>query len=180
MAGNRCEFALVKERDVLHCRVFKVRHEKWHRTGGHSFERDTIVHGGAVAILPFDRQGRVLMLRQFRPAIREWLLEIPAGTLDDGELPLACAKRELIEETGFAARRWKKLGAIFTAPGFCTEKIHIFEARDLKAAYAKKDDDEFIEVLPMSLASLRRAIRTGKIHDSKTLCALTLLAIWKT
>jgi ADP-ribose pyrophosphatase len=174
MAAKTRDFVLVKERDILQAHVFKVRHENWHCSTGQSFERDTIVHGGAVAILPFDHKGRVLMIRQFRPAIREWLLEIPAGTLDHGETPLACAKRELIEETGFSAKLWKKLGAIFTAPGFCTEKIHLFAASQLKPGHAEQDEDEFIELQPMSLAQLRRAIRSGLVHDSKTLCALTL------
>src|SRR5206468_5168327 len=129
----------------LQSRVFYVRDEKWRGPGGISFQRHTVVHPGAVAILPLDAKGRVLMIRQFRPATGDWMLEIPAGTLEKGEAPLACAKRELIEEIGFAARKWKRLGAVYTAPGFCTEKIHLFKAWDLKPAFAEKDDDEHIE-----------------------------------
>src|SRR5689334_7219666 len=113
------QFKLLKHKTVLQSRVFFVRDEKWRGPGGTHFQRHTVVHPGAVAILPFDVKGRVLMIRQFRPAANDWMLEIPAGTLEKGEAPLACAKRELIEEIGFAARKWKKLGAVFTAPGFC-------------------------------------------------------------
>jgi len=170
------EFALVRQKYVLRSRVFDVRQESWHSADGTSFVRDTIVHRGAVAILPFDRKGRIVLIRQFRPAVREWLLEIPAGTLEKGERPLACAKRELIEETGFTARQWKKLAVIYTTPGFCTETIHLFEARNLRPASGEKDDDEQIEVAAMSMAHVRRAIRLGDICDAKTLSALMCYA----
>jgi ADP-ribose pyrophosphatase len=143
------------------------------------FKRDTIVHPGAVAVLPFDAKGNVILIKQFRPAAKDWLLEIPAGTLEKGEQPLACAKRELIEEIGFAAKKWKKLGAIFTAPGFCTEVIHLFAASDLKAAFAEMDEDEHIEVVTMSLAQIRKAVRAGKIRDAKTLSALHCYNVMK-
>jgi ADP-ribose pyrophosphatase len=173
---GQAEFALVKERYVLRSRVFAVRRESWHEASGNSYQRDTIVHSGAVAILPFDKRGRIVLIRQFRAAVREWLLEIPAGTLERGESPLKCAKRELIEETGFAARTWRKLGCVYTTPGFCTERIHLFEARNLRPATAEKDEDERIEVAAMSLAHIRRAVRAGAICDAKTLAALMCYA----
>lgn len=170
------EFALVKERYVLRSRVFAIRQECWTRSNGASHQRHTIVHPGAVAILPFDQRGRLMLIRQFRPAVREWLLEIPAGTLERGESPRNCAKRELIEETGFAARKWRKLGCIYTAPGYCTERIHLYEARDLRPASAQQDKDEIIELATMSLAHVRRAVRSGEICDAKTLAALMCYA----
>jgi ADP-ribose pyrophosphatase len=81
-------------------------------------------------------RGTYLFIRQFRAAARGWLLESPAGTLEAGESPLACARRELVEEVGFAARKWRKLGSIFVAPGYTTELIHIYEARELLPSFA--------------------------------------------
>jgi ADP-ribose pyrophosphatase len=170
-------FKLVHQKSVLRSRVFEVRAQKWRAPDGSTFERHTIVHPGAVAILPLDERGRVVMLRQFRPAANDWLLEIPAGTLEKGEAPLTCAKRELIEETGFAARKWRRLGAVFAAPGFCTELIHLFCAWDLSPKFAEKDEDEHIEVVHMSLEALGKAARKNTIRDAKTMSALLLLGL---
>jgi len=165
-------FKLVGKKVVLRSRVFSIRHDKWRGPDGRISERDTVVHPGAVAILPLDAQGRVLIVRQFRAPAAAWLLEIPAGTLELGEPPLACAKRELIEETGFAARRWRKLGVIYNAPGYSSERIHLYKAWDLRPAYGKKDADEHIELAAMTLPEVRRAVKAGKITDAKTMCAL--------
>lgn len=172
------KFKILQSREVLRSRIFFVRKERWQAPNGSTFERDTVVHPGAVAILPFDSKGRVLLVKQFRPATNDWLLEIPAGTLEKGESPLYCAKRELIEEIGFAAKTWKKLGSIFTAPGFCSEKIYLFKATNLKPAFAEQDEDEHIEPpIPMTMADIRKAVRTGKIIDAKTLSALYCLSV---
>jgi len=171
------QFKLLSKKTLLQSRVFFVREEKWRGPQNSRFNRHTVVHPGAVAILPFDAKGRVLMIRQFRPAANDWMLEIPAGTLEKGEAPLACAKRELIEEIGFAAKKWTKLGAIFTAPGFCTERIHLYKAWDLKPAFAEKDEDEHIELAAMSMADVRKAIKQGKICDAKTMSALMCLEV---
>lgn len=165
-------FKLVGKKILLRSRVFTIRHDMWRGPDGRVFERDTVIHPGAVAILPFDAQGRVLMLRQFRAPADAWLLEIPAGTLEPGEPPLACAKRELIEETGFAARHWRKLGVIYNAPGYSSERIHLYRAWDLKPEQGEKDPDEHIELATMTRPEVQRAIKAGRITDAKTLCAL--------
>jgi ADP-ribose pyrophosphatase len=170
-------FKLMRQKTVLHSRVFEVREQKWRAPDKSSFERHTIFHPGAVAILPLDERGNVLMLRQFRPAANDWLLEIPAGTLEKGEAPLACAKRELIEETGFAARKWRRLGAVYTAPGFCTELIHLFCAWDLHPKFAEKDEDEHIEVTRMSLDAVGKAVCKNAIRDAKTMSALLMFGL---
>lgn len=170
-------FTIVKQKVVLRSRVFEVLHENWRGPDGRAFERDTLIHPGAVAILPFDSQGRLLLLRQFRPAARAWLLEIPAGTLEKGEPPLACAKRELIEETGFAARRWRKLGAIRNAPGYSSEVIHLYKAWGLTPASGVQDADEHIKLAVMSRPAVRRAVRRGRLCDAKTLCALLYVGV---
>ncbi|HYF48162.1 MAG TPA: NUDIX hydrolase [Planctomycetota bacterium] len=170
-------FKLLSNKVVLKSRVFNVASQKWSGPEKSTFNRDVVVHPGAVAILPINRKGEIIMIRQFRPAAEDWLLEIPAGTLEKGETPLYCAKRELIEEIGFAARKWKKLGAIYTAPGFCTEKIHLFKAWDLKADFAEKDEDEHIRVVTMPVAKVRAMVKEGKINDAKSLSALACAGI---
>jgi ADP-ribose pyrophosphatase len=170
------QFKRLKSKAVLNSRVFEVREELWQMPVGKR-TRHTVVHPGAVAILPFDSKGRMLMIRQFRPAANTVLLEIPAGTLEKGEKPLVCAKRELIEEIGFSAKKWQRLGAVFTAPGFCTELIHLYKATMLKPAFAEKDEDEEIEVVAMSMKEVRDAVRNNNICDAKTLSALMFLNV---
>jgi ADP-ribose pyrophosphatase len=175
MAGK---FKLMSSQRVLQSRVFAVHDEQWRAPTGSTFQRHTIYHPGVVAVVPFDPDGNVLLIKQFRPATRDWLLEIPAGTLEKGEPPLACAKRELIEEIGFAAKKWKKLGAIFLAPGYCSELIHLFKAWDLTPAHAEQDEDEHIDApLAFSPAKLKDAIADGTVCDAKTLSAMYLCGI---
>ena len=169
---SHSQFKLLSQKSILKSRVYEVKLETWRGPENTRFERHTIIHPGAVAILPFDANGDILMIRQFRPATRDWLLEIPAGTLEAGEKPLACAKRELIEEIGFAARNWKPLGKVYAAPGFCSELIYLFKAWNLKADFAEKDEDEHITVEKMTVAAVKKAVRNNTICDAKTMCAL--------
>ncbi|MCE9582058.1 MAG: NUDIX hydrolase [Planctomycetes bacterium] len=171
------DFRLVKATTVRTNRVYRLDAETWRAPDGKTFQRDTIVHPGAVAILPVTAKGGYLLIRQFRAAARGWILEIPAGTLEKGESPLACAKRELIEEVGFAARKWKKLGAIFVAPGYTTELIHIYEARDLRPASAEQDEDEHIEPVEMSRKQVLAAVKSGRICDGKSVAAVQLAGL---
>lgn len=168
-------FRLVSENKVLQSRVFSVFEQKWNAPDGTSFQRHTVKHPGAVAVVPFDAKGNVLLIKQFRPALGEYLIEIPAGTLEAGEPPLACAKRELIEEIGFAAKKWKRLGAIALAPGYTSEIIHLYKAWDLRPDHAEQDEDEHIDApVAYSPNALKAAMRSGKIRDAKTLSALHL------
>jgi len=130
-----------------------------------------IVHpSGAVAILPFDGD-RCKLLRQYRYAIDQYIVEAPAGTMEQGEDPLATAGRELIEETGFAAASMVPRGFIYTTPGFTDERIFLFEARDLVPSQEYvKDEDEVIEVIDVPVSDLGRMIRNGEIVDGKTIC----------
>lgn len=167
------KYSLLKSKNVLTARVFQVHDEEWRAPDGTKLQRHTIRHPGAVAILAVDAEGRAILVRQFRFATGKYLLEIPAGTLEKGEAPLSCAKRELIEETGFAAKKWKKIGAIYPAPGFCSELIHLYKAWDLKPAHAEQDEDEDISPpLFLSPAELKKALTSGKICDGKTMSAL--------
>jgi ADP-ribose pyrophosphatase len=167
-------FQLVRSRRILASPVFSLDRQTWRAPGGQTFERHSIQHPGAVAMLPRDARGRFLLVRQFRAAIKRELLEIPAGTLEPGEAPLACARRELIEETGFAARRWKKLGAIHNAPGYSSERIVLYLAWDLYPAHGEQDADEDVRAVALTRAALNAAIRSGRLTDAKTLSALLL------
>lgn len=136
--------------------------------------REVVHHSGASAIVVIDDQGRIVMERQFRYALDCGLLEIPAGKLDAGEDPLACAKRELEEETGYKASEWISLGTIATSPGFCNELIHLYVAKGLSKGQTHWDDDEYVELEYYSFEDLMEAIRNEEIKDSKTLAALAL------
>lgn len=132
-----------------------------------------IVHpSNAVAILPISGE-RCTLLRQYRYAIDQYILEAPAGTMEAGEEPLQTAGRELIEETGFAAGTIIPKGFIYTTPGFTDEKIFLFEARDLSPSQEyEKDEDEVIEVIDVAVKDLPSMIRDGKIIDGKTICLI--------
>jgi len=132
-----------------------------------------IVHpSNAVAILPISGD-RCTLLRQYRYAIDQYILEAPAGTMETGEEPLQTAGRELIEETGFAAGTMVPKGFIYTTPGFTDEKIFLFEARDLTPSQEyEKDDDEVIEVIDVPTKDLPAMVRDGEIIDGKTICLI--------
>lgn len=132
-----------------------------------------IVHpSNAVAIFPVEG-GRCKLLRQYRYAIDQYIIEAPAGTMEQGEEPLATAGRELIEETGFAAKTIEPKGFIYTTPGFTDEKIFLFEARDLSPSQEYgKDEDEVIEVIDVAVDDLPAMIRDGRIVDGKTICLI--------
>ncbi len=132
-----------------------------------------IVHpSNAVAIFPVDGD-RCKLLRQYRYAIDQYIIEAPAGTMEQGEVPLATADRELIEETGFAATTIEPKGFIYTTPGFTDEKIFLFEARGLSPSQEYgKDEDEVIEVIDVALKDLPAMIRDGRIVDGKTICLI--------
>jgi len=137
--------------------------------------REYIVHPGAVVIIPMLDDGRVLLERQFRYPVGRVMTEFPAGKLDPGEDPLACARRELLEETGYTAGQWAYAGAMHLAIAYSTEVIHIFFARQLVAGKAQLDQDEFLELRSAAPQELAEACRSGRVTDAKTLtCTLWL------
>lgn len=145
---------------------------------GTTTRREIIRHSGAVAIVPIDAEGQVVMIRQYRYAAGRVLLEIPAGTLEAGELPDVCAVRELQEEAGFRPGKLFKLGGIFVAPGYSTEFIHLYVAMDLAPSRLDADDDEFIEVQHLSFTEVLARIQIGDIMDGKTISALLMARDW--
>ncbi len=142
---------------------------------GRRVEFDLVRHPGAAAVVPFMDDGRVLLIRQFRFATGGEILEIPAGKLDPGEAPEACAARELEEETGYRAGRLERLGSIWTTPGFCDEIIHLYAAFDLERADQRLEPDEIIELVPTPLADALDSL-SGPLVDGKTATALLLAA----
>lgn len=144
--------------------------------GGRETTREVVLHPGACAILPVTEKKEILFVRQYRYAAEETLLEIPAGKIDPGEAPDVCAARELTEETGFRAERLRKLGAVFTTPGFCNEKIHLYLADRLVPAHQHLDTDEFLDVVKIPLDEALEMIRNGEISDAKTLSAFAIAA----
>jgi ADP-ribose pyrophosphatase len=142
--------------------------------GGQRVKVECVDHPGAVLIVPFIRPGRVILLRQYRPAIKSWLYELPAGTIEDGENPIACARREIIEETGYRAGTMRKLGRIYPVPGYSTEMITIFAAERLKEVGMACEDDEVIEPHVFRKKEVRTLFEKGRLNDAKTISALAL------
>lgn len=133
---------------------------------------EIIRHPGAAAIVPVHADGTVTLVRQYRYAADGYIWEIPAGKLDAGEDPSGCAARELREEVGLQAAELVQLGTIFTAPGFCDERIHLFLARRLSSTTQQLDADEVLSVSRVPVAEAMHMIRTGVIQDAKTIVGL--------
>jgi ADP-ribose pyrophosphatase len=161
-------------------RIINVRQDRVKVKGDLEALREIVEHPGAVAILVLNEQEEVILVRQHRQPFKEQLLEIPAGKLEPGEEPLECAKRELLEETGFTAAKWKENGCFYPSPGFCDEKIYLFSASGLTAqASFAPDLDENIEVVFMPLAEIANLIDSGVIKDGKTIIALQQMLLHK-
>ncbi len=143
---------------------------------GTSAVREKITHPGAVAIVPLDADGNVLMVRQYRLAADQIMLEIPAGTLEPGEDPAVCAVRELQEETGYRPGKLEAMGGIFAAPGYTTEFIHLFFATNLIESRLPGDSDEFIEVERVPLSQAIAWVMDGTLIDGKSVSGLLKVA----
>jgi ADP-ribose pyrophosphatase len=143
-------------------------------------ELEMVRHPGASAVVPILENGtdpQVLLIRQYRYAANGYVYEVPAGRLDPGESPEACATRELREETGYSARSVRKLTTIYTTPGFTDEQIHLFVAEGLQAGASSVERDEFLELCPMHLSQAVSMVRSGEIVDGKTAIAVLLTSL---
>ena len=157
-------------------KVFRLLHEEIRLPSGLRQAIDVVEHPGAVAVLAVDDEQRVLLVRQYRHALSDWTVELPAGRLERDEEPEMAARRELEEETGFVAKSWKHYRTIVPAPGFCSERIHIFLARGLREVEGgglPADADEEIEITWMTPQEI---LQTG-LRDAKTLLCAALLAV---
>ncbi|MBQ3530699.1 MAG: NUDIX hydrolase [Oscillospiraceae bacterium] len=130
--------------------------------------REVVRHKGATAVLAVDKNKEGFFVEQFRYPVGKPLFEAPAGKIDPGEEPLACAKRELYEECGVLAEKWTELGPMFSSPGFCDEVIHLFLAEDLSESEPNPDEDEFLDIIKLPVSEVLERVRKGEIPDAKT------------
>ena len=154
-------------RTVYDGKLIDVTLERW---GEH--EREIVEHPGAVAIVAVDAEERVTLVRQLREPARKELLELPAGTLEKGEEPLATARRELEEETGLRDGSWRELAAFYTTPGFCRERMRLFVAEGVEEGEARPAADEAIELVRVPVGELRERVR--ELEDAKTIAGVLL------
>ncbi|MDJ0830304.1 MAG: NUDIX hydrolase [Desulfobacterales bacterium] len=163
----------VNRQAVIHTgRVFKLISENITMPNGNVTDIELIQHPGAASIVAIDRTNRIILIKQYRHALGSFIWEIPAGTIDGRETPLACARRELAEETGYQADSWLKLGEITPVPGYSDERIHIFLAASLQPGFQKLDSDELLDVCPYAVNHILKMIEKGEIQDAKTIIGI--------
>jgi ADP-ribose pyrophosphatase len=167
---------VLESRRVYDGRVVSLRVDTIRRGDDAITEREIIEHNGAVAMVALDQEGNVYLVRQYRAAAGLSLLELPAGTLEPGEAPEACARRELQEEIGFAPGRLERLGGFYTAPGYTTEYIHVYLATDLRPSRLPTDADEDIAVERVPFGQALREALSARANDSKTIVGLVWAA----
>lgn len=166
----------IQSTDVFDGNLLHVKKDTVELPNGHKTYREWIKHPGASAVIPYTAEGDIVMVRQYRYPIEQVTLEIPAGKLDfKGEDPLDCAKRELSEETGYAAQNYTKLMTIATTVGFSDEYIHIYLAEELTVGNMHPDDDEFINLVKLPLAKAVDMVYNGEIIDAKSVSAILMV-----
>jgi ADP-ribose pyrophosphatase len=162
---------------VFEGNLLKVFSDKVELPNGKETSREFIKHPGAVAVVPITQEGNIILVRQYRYPVGRTLLEVPAGKLDKGEHPDACALRELEEETGYVAQSIRKLTSIYTTPGFTDEVIHLYVAENLVLSKPCPDEDEFLDVEVYTRDEIKTMIGDGRINDAKSMLALLLAKI---
>ncbi|HEV2645093.1 MAG TPA: NUDIX hydrolase [Acidobacteriaceae bacterium] len=170
---------LISSKLAFKGKVFNVYTDTLIEPGGHRNTRDVVRHNGSVVILAVDESKNpadpdIILERQYRYAAGQELIELPAGSRNADEAPLAAAKREMIEETGFRAKKWTVLLKYFASPGFLGEWMQIYLARDLREGPSALEEDEHLEVFRMPLSEAMKLVAAGKIHDGKTVIGLSL------
>jgi ADP-ribose diphosphatase len=170
---------VLSSKTVFHGRIFSVTSDRVKEPGGIVAQRDIVRHGGSVVILAVDDAGpepQVLLERQYRYAADAVLWELPAGSIDRGESPLAGAKRELLEETGYRAKKWSRALHFYPSPGFVDETMTIYLARGLTPGPARPEEDEFIACRLVPLSRALEMIQSGSIRDGKTVAGVLWLS----
>ena len=162
---------IVESKEVYRCRVFGITEDVASDGTGFEIRRSIVRHRGAAVMLAVDDADRILLIRQYRLALDSYIWELPAGTVDPGETPAKTARRELVEETGYLAKHWKKLGTFYPSPGCMDERMSIFVATGLTAGKAQPMGDEQIETKWFTRAQVTKMIQQKKIQDAKTLIA---------
>ena len=164
----------MKNKTVFKGRFINLVVKKVRLPNGYLATLETIKHPGAALIVPFPAKDKVILLKQYRPVIDSYIYELPAGTLDKNESPLECARREIVEETGFSAKKFTYLGKIFPVPGYSTECIHIYKAAGLRKEEHEAEKDEVITSHVVTRSGIRKLFRCGRIVDAKTIAAFAM------
>lgn len=160
---------ITKSKEVYRCSLFGVSEDEAADKTGWKMKRSVVRHRGSAVMMPVDDDNRVLLVRQYRLPANQLLWELPAGKIDEGESALQAAKRELGEETGLSAKKWKRLVSFYPSPGYIEERMTIFLATELTQGESHPMDDERIETRWFAKKELRTAIETNKILDGKTM-----------
>jgi ADP-ribose pyrophosphatase len=168
------KFDLLKSETIYNGRAFTVRRDHLKTPSGNTVLYDIIEHHGSVIIVPIDHDGNIVFIHQYRHAAAQTMLELPAGTLEPDEDPLACAQRETREETGLEAAKLEKIGSFYLAPGYSTEHMHVYLARNLSHNPLAPDADEYLEVERIPIAEAFERVKNGQVLDAKTVAALLL------
>jgi len=168
---------ILSTQQIYQGRAVKLRVDRVRKPGGKETTREIVEHGECVAILAVDAEDKVLLVRQFRHAVGKELLEIPAGSVDPGESPAQAVCRELQEETGYFPRKIERLGGFYSAPGYCTEYLHLYLATDLTFSPLQAEDSEDIELVRIPFASITDLITSGKICDAKSIAGLLSISL---
>ncbi len=189
MGTKSAQARVLSSRISYHGPVFSVTTDEVEEPGGVRARRDVIRHSGSIVVLAVDdlasddaakaarkAEPRVLLERQYRHAAQSMMWELPAGRIDDGETSLTAAKRELLEETGYSARQWKRILHFYVSPGFLDETMTIYLARGLQAGKAQPEADEKIAVRFFTLSEAKRMALNGRIRDAKTISGILWLA----
>ncbi|WP_088102358.1 NUDIX hydrolase [Halalkalibacter urbisdiaboli] len=162
-------------KNIFKGKVIQLRVDEVELPDGKSSTREIIKHPGAVAVIPVTREGKLVLVRQFRKALEKVIVEIPAGKLEQDEDPLDCAKRELEEETGYKSADLHFVISFYTSPGFADEIIHLYFTDTLQAGVVNTDEDEFLDVIEVSIEEAEKMIDDQIIHDAKTAYAVQFL-----
>lgn len=157
---------------LFHGRIVELELETVELPNGSRLELEIVRHPGGAAVVALDEERRLCLLRQYRPVIGDWLWEVPAGKIDDGEAPLETARRELAEEAGLAAARWDGLGHMVSSPGVFTERVHLYLARELSAVPDTPHPGEVFDLHWVALRDALAQVRAGAIADAKTAIAV--------
>ena len=157
----------------FHGKVFDLRVDNIIYNSGNEGIREVAVHPGGAVVVAANGNGKIIFVKQYRYPLDKALIELPAGKLEKNEDPIHCAIRELEEETGYSSGKIEKLGSIFTTPGFCTEELHIYLAKDLKPGNHNREEGEFgMQIFEFTLDEIEDKIKTAEIQDSKTICGI--------
>jgi ADP-ribose pyrophosphatase len=165
---------LISSQSIYQGKIINIRSDTVLLPSGRQSVREVVEHSAAVVIIPIDEDDNVLLVRQYRYPTEQFILEAPAGGVEEGESPDDSAQRELQEEVGYASKNMRAMGGFWSAPGFSTEFLYAYLAKDLVASKLSADDDESIEIIRTPLANIDRLIRLGEIQDAKTIAALLM------